>query len=99
MCIFSVLGLGQYLGGQNIRGEEGGVAIPVQGPAHQHQLQDRADNLQHASLHTQVLPFPRYYVYSMRFPGKLTSFVQSSLCPAMFILSIMGGQRTVRGRQ
>ena len=33
--------------------------------------------------------------YSLRFPGKQTSFVQGSLCPAMFILSIMGGQQTV----
>ena len=26
--------------------EEGGVAVPVHGPAHQHKLQDQPDNLQ-----------------------------------------------------
>ena len=50
--------LGQYLGDPNVRVEEGGVALPVQGPAHQHQLQDQPDNLQHASLHSQIPPFP-----------------------------------------
>ena len=33
----------------------------------------------------------------MRFTGKQTSFIQSSLYPALFILSVMGGQQTVRG--
>ena len=55
---FSVLTLGQYLGCQNVRVEEEDVAVPVQGPAHQHQLQDKPDNLQHSSIHSQMLPFP-----------------------------------------
>ena len=44
----------QYLVGHNVRVEEGGVDVPVQGPAHKHQLQDGPDNLQHASVHSQI---------------------------------------------
>ena len=39
--------------------EKGVVAVPAQDPAHPQQLQDWPDNLQHASLHSQMLPLPR----------------------------------------
>ena len=43
----------------SVKVEEGVVAVPAQGPAHQEQLIDWPDNLQHASMQFQLLPFPR----------------------------------------